>query len=117
MLLSLSDSANPSSVFVTPYFSTPSVEESQDFLFRCLLTDPSITNLTLQSAGSEEGRGRSLPLGMNVTFDLRRGALIRDLHRSFSGSYVCSGWRDQRQFRSKPVDLFVIPSKTCLSAC
>nr|XP_040037585.1 macrophage colony-stimulating factor 1 receptor 2 isoform X2 [Gasterosteus aculeatus aculeatus] len=107
--LYVTDSANPSSVFVTPYFSTPSVEESQDFLFRCLLTDPSITNLTLQSAGSEEGRGRSLPLGMNVTFDLRRGALIRDLHRSFSGSYVCSGWRDQRQFRSKPVDLFVIP--------
>ncbi|KAM8899310.1 macrophage colony-stimulating factor 1 receptor 2 [Spinachia spinachia] len=107
--LYVTDSADPSSAFVTPFFTTSSVEEGQDFLYRCLLTDPFITNLTLQSASSEGGTGRGMPRGMNVTFDLRRGALIRDLHRSFSGRYVCLGWRDRRQFRSKPVDLFVIP--------
>ncbi|XP_037323625.2 macrophage colony-stimulating factor 1 receptor 2 isoform X2 [Pungitius pungitius] len=107
--LYVTNSADPSSVFVTPFILSPSVEEGKDFLFRCLLTDPSVTNLTLQSAGSEGKNGWGLPRGMNVTFDLRRGALIRDLHRSFSGRYVCLGWRDQKQFRSKPVDLFVIP--------
>ncbi len=112
----LSDPADPSSVFVTPR-TVPDVKEGQDFLFRCLLTDPSITNLTLQSEDSAEDMGRGLPRGMNVTFDPQRGALIRDLQRSFNGRYICSGWKDGRQFRSTPVDLLVVPSKTCLSTC
>ncbi|XP_044078450.1 macrophage colony-stimulating factor 1 receptor 2 isoform X2 [Siniperca chuatsi] len=106
--LYIKDPADPSSVFVTPR-STPDVKEGQDFLFRCLLTDPSITNLTLQSEGSAGGRGRDLPQDMNVTFDPQRGALIRDLRKSFTGRYVCSGWKDGRQFRSRPVDLLVVP--------
>lgn len=112
----LSDPADAASVFVTPR-RIPVVKEGQDFLFRCLLTDPEVTNLTLQSEGSAGGRGRGLPHGMNVAFDPRRGALIRDLHKSFNGRYVCSGWKDGRQFRSRPVDLLVVPSKTCLSTC
>ncbi|KAM9348481.1 macrophage colony-stimulating factor 1 receptor 2 [Symphorus nematophorus] len=105
--LYVKDPADASSVFVTPYISNPAVKEGQDFLFRCLLTDPSVTNLTLQSEGSAGARGRGLPRGMNVTFDPRRGALIRDLQTSFNGRYVCSGWKDGRQFRSKPLDLRV----------
>ncbi|XP_054481705.1 macrophage colony-stimulating factor 1 receptor 2-like [Anoplopoma fimbria] len=106
--LYVKDPADPSSVFVTPR-RVPSVEEGQDFLFRCLLTDPSVTDLTLQSADSTGDKGRGLPQGMNVTFDPKRGALIRDLQRSFKGRYVCSGWKDRRQFISRPVDLLVAP--------
>ncbi|XP_047463799.1 macrophage colony-stimulating factor 1 receptor 2 isoform X2 [Mugil cephalus] len=102
--LYVSDPDDPSSAFVIPR-STPTLQEGMDFLFRCLLTDPSITNLTLQS----ENRGRGLPPGMNVTFDPRRGALIRDLQMSFKGRYVCSGWKDRRQVTSAPVDLLVVP--------
>lgn len=102
-------------MFVTPR-GAPSVTEGQDFLFRCLLTDPSVTELTLQSAESKAGEGRGLPRGMNVTFDRKKGALIRDPQRSFSGKYVCSGWKDRREFRSRPVTLQVFPSKTRLSA-
>ncbi|XP_034539511.1 macrophage colony-stimulating factor 1 receptor 2-like [Notolabrus celidotus] len=105
--LYIKDPAFPSSVFVTPN-RRPDVKEGQDLLFRCLLTDPSVTNLTLQLVGGE-GSGRSLPEGMNVTFDPRRGALIRDLRRSFNGHYVCSGWRDGCQFKSKQLDLLVVP--------
>lgn len=100
-------------MFVTTRLS-PDVREGQDFLLECLLTDPSIQNLTLQSEDSAGGWG-SLPQGMNVTFDPRKGALIRDLQRSFNGRYVCSGWKDGRQYRSTPVDLLVVPSKTSLS--
>ncbi|XP_041807711.1 macrophage colony-stimulating factor 1 receptor 2 [Chelmon rostratus] len=102
--LYVKDPADPSSVFVTPR-SRPDVKEGYDFLFRCLLTDPSVTNLTLRS----EGGGRGLPPGMNVTIDRRRGALIQDLQRSFNGRYVCSGWKDGRMFTSRPVDLLVVP--------
>ncbi|KAM9728608.1 macrophage colony-stimulating factor 1 receptor 2-like isoform 2-T2 [Menidia menidia] len=102
--LYVSDPAQPSTKFVTPH-RIPSPKEGEDFLFRCLLTDPSLTNLTLQP----QDRGRSLPAAMNVTFDPRRGALIRDLRTSFRGSYVCSGWKDGREYRSKALDLLVIP--------
>ncbi|XP_035480871.2 macrophage colony-stimulating factor 1 receptor 2 isoform X2 [Scophthalmus maximus] len=106
--LYVTDPSDPSSVFVTPR-SAPDVKEGQDFLFKCLLTDPSIKNLTLQSEGTHGGRGQGLPHGMNVTFDRQRGALIRNPQRSFKGHYVCSGWKDGRQFRSRPVDLLVVP--------
>uniref|UniRef100_A0AAQ5Z6I4 receptor protein-tyrosine kinase n=1 Tax=Amphiprion ocellaris TaxID=80972 RepID=A0AAQ5Z6I4_AMPOC len=103
--LYITDPAHPSSVFVTPRSSSPILKEGQDYLFRCLLTDPSLTNLTLQS----EDRGRGLPPGMKVTFDPRSGALIQHPQRSFSGRYTCSGWKDGRLFRSTPVDLLVVP--------
>ncbi|XP_069030972.1 macrophage colony-stimulating factor 1 receptor 2-like [Embiotoca jacksoni] len=103
--LYVKDPADPSSVFVTPRNNMPNLKEGENFLFRCLLTDPSVTNLTLQS----EGQGSGLPLGMNAIVDPRRGALIRDLRRSFKGEYVCSGWKDGREFRSRPVYLMVAP--------
>ncbi|XP_029303912.1 macrophage colony-stimulating factor 1 receptor 2-like [Cottoperca gobio] len=107
--LYVKDPADPSSVFVTTRTSVPDVKEGQDFLFKCLLTDPTITNLTLQSEESTGTKGRGLPQGMNVTFDPRRGALVRDLQRTFKGRYACSGWKDGREFRSTAVDLVVMP--------
>ncbi|XP_073335314.1 macrophage colony-stimulating factor 1 receptor 2 [Pagrus major] len=106
--LYVKDPARPSSVFITPR-RAPEFKEDQDFLFRCLLTDPSVTNLTLQSDGSSGGRRQGLPWGMNVTFDPKRGALIRDLQRSFNGRYFCSGWKDGQQFKSEAVDVRVVP--------
>ncbi|XP_028278334.1 macrophage colony-stimulating factor 1 receptor 2 isoform X2 [Parambassis ranga] len=103
--LYVKDLDNPASMFVTPRSSIPTLTEGQDFLFRCLLTDPSVTDLTFQS----ESKQGVLPPGMNVTFDPQKGVLIRDLKMSFRGSYVCSGWKDGKQFKSKPFDLLVLP--------
>ncbi|XP_072230619.1 macrophage colony-stimulating factor 1 receptor 2-like [Leuresthes tenuis] len=100
--LYITDPADSSTVFVTPR-TIPNPKEGENFLFRCLLTDPSVTNLTFQSVD----RGRGLPMGMNVTFDPRRGAMIGPLKKSFRGTYACSGWKDGREYRSKPVDLLV----------
>uniref|UniRef100_A0A3Q3WWH0 receptor protein-tyrosine kinase n=1 Tax=Mola mola TaxID=94237 RepID=A0A3Q3WWH0_MOLML len=110
--LYVKDPADPSSVFVTPR-SSPDVKEGQDFLWRCLLTDPSVTNLTFQLETNPRGKGRALPHGMSVTYDPKRGALIRDLKRSFNGHYICSGWKDGIQFRSRPVYLLVAPRLCC----
>ncbi|XP_029924288.1 macrophage colony-stimulating factor 1 receptor 2 [Myripristis murdjan] len=103
--LYVSDPADPSSLFVTP-ISLPVMREGRDFLFECLLTDPSVTKLTfrLQVDG-----GRGLPRGMNVTLDPRRGALIRGLRTSYSETYVCSAWRDNTELSSAPFTLLVIP--------
>lgn len=100
-------------MFVTPR-SAPEAREGQDFLFRCLLTDPTVSNLTLQP---EDDRVQGLPSGMTVTFDPRRGALIRDLRWTFTGHYVCSGWKDGKQFESRPLDLVVFHGKTCVPVC
>lgn len=114
----LSDPSNPDTVFETPReVRQAEVKEGEDFLLRCLLTDPSVSNLTLQSEGDTSGRGQGLPPAMTVTFDPKRGALIRGLRRTFTGYYVCSGWKGGRQFRSKAVSLKVAPCKTCLPAC
>ncbi|XP_035989059.1 macrophage colony-stimulating factor 1 receptor 2 isoform X2 [Fundulus heteroclitus] len=103
--LYVKDPGDPSTVFVTPRLTLPSHKEDDDVQFRCLLTDPSVTNLTLQP----EERGRDLPPGMNVTLDPRRGALITHLRTSFKGGYACSGWRNGTEFRSKPFHLLVAP--------
>lgn len=113
----LSDPSNTGSVFETPReVRQTEVKEGQDFLVRCLLTDPSVSNLTLQSADDKSGRDWGLPPGMTVTFDPKRGALIRGLRMTFTGYYVCSGLKDGRQFRSKAIGLKVAPCKTCLPA-
>ncbi|TNM84402.1 hypothetical protein fugu_008580 [Takifugu bimaculatus] len=106
--LYVKDPADPSTVFVTPR-NSPLVKEGQDFLYRCLLTDPSVTDLTFQPEDNIQGSGQHLPVGMNVTVDPQRGALIQDVQRSFSGQYVCSGWKDGRHFISRSFHLLVAP--------
>lgn len=100
-------------MFVTSR-SAPEVMEGQDFLFRCLLTDPAVSNLTLQP---KDDRGQGLPSGMIVTMDPKRGALIRDLRRTFTGHYICSGWKEGVQFKSRPLDLVVFHGKSYLLVC
>ncbi|KAI4790573.1 hypothetical protein KUCAC02_034543, partial [Chaenocephalus aceratus] len=107
--LYVKDPANPSSVFLTSHKMNFDIQEGEDFLFRCILTDPSFTNLTLQSEDSSGSRGRGLPLGMNVTLDPRRGAVIRGVQRSFRGRYSCSGRKGGSEFRSIAMSLEVHP--------
>ncbi|XP_056450339.1 macrophage colony-stimulating factor 1 receptor 2 isoform X1 [Gadus chalcogrammus] len=96
------DSANPASAFEVPK-RIPNLEEGRDFLLECLVTDPSFSQLTLRREREPGG----LPLGMVVTFDPQRGALIRNVSPAFSGSYVCSAQKDGQEFTSKPLYLVV----------
>ncbi|XP_061558397.1 LOW QUALITY PROTEIN: macrophage colony-stimulating factor 1 receptor 2 [Phycodurus eques] len=102
--LYIKDPLDPTSVFVTPHF-TPGVREGDDLLFRCLLTDPSVTNLTLLS---EEDRA-GLPPGMNVSADPRRGVVVRKADRRFNGRYVCAAWNNETRVTSDTLHLIVTP--------
>ncbi|CAL8362120.1 unnamed protein product [Lota lota] len=99
--LYIKDSADPSSVFVVPK-RIPTLEEGQDFLFECLVTDLSVSKLALR----REAGG--LPPGMTVTLDPQRGALIRNVSLAFAGTYVCSAQKDGKEFTSKPLLLLVV---------
>ncbi|XP_053703763.1 macrophage colony-stimulating factor 1 receptor 2 isoform X1 [Synchiropus splendidus] len=98
---------DPKFAFVTPSASV-TVKEGHDALLRCLVTDPAVKNLTLHYHG--DTGPQSLPPGMNMTLDPKRGALIHQVQKSFKGYYVCSGWKDGMLFSSSHLELSVKPS-------
>uniref|UniRef100_A0A8C6TGE0 receptor protein-tyrosine kinase n=1 Tax=Neogobius melanostomus TaxID=47308 RepID=A0A8C6TGE0_9GOBI len=95
--------SDPLEPFVVSRSHAPSTAVGQDFLLRCLPTDPALTELSIQS----EADGRSLPQGMTFTFDPRHGALIHKVQKSFQGSYRCRGRRDGKEVTSNPIHLWV----------
>ncbi|XP_056140403.1 macrophage colony-stimulating factor 1 receptor 2 [Lampris incognitus] len=100
------DPTHHASVFVTPR-RIPEMKEGLDFLFECLLTDPSFTDLAFRLA-EDSGSGRGLPRGMDVTFERRRGVLIRDLRLAYNGVYVCTARKDGQELTSSELNLIVI---------
>ncbi|KAM9781866.1 macrophage colony-stimulating factor 1 receptor 2 [Syngnathus typhle] len=109
--LYVKDPSDPSRVFVTPRY-TPNVPEGTDFLFRCLPTDPSLGNLTLQSEEERDGGlGGALPAGMNVSVNPHAGVLIHKVETKFNGRYVCAAWNNNNNTRvtSDPLHLIVSP--------
>ncbi|XP_077360529.1 macrophage colony-stimulating factor 1 receptor 2 [Festucalex cinctus] len=107
--LYIKDPSNPFNVFVAPR-STPNIWEGDNFLFRCLLTNPSVTNLTLQLKEDQAGgRGQGLPPGMKVSVDPRAGVLIHKIERKFSGCYVCTAWYNNTRVTSSELHLIVMP--------
>uniref|UniRef100_A0A3Q2STA9 receptor protein-tyrosine kinase n=1 Tax=Fundulus heteroclitus TaxID=8078 RepID=A0A3Q2STA9_FUNHE len=61
-------------------------EHPDDCVIPCLVTDPEVTNLTLETCG-----GKPLPSGMAYSGALQRGIVIRNARKEFEGCYVCVG--------------------------
>ncbi|KAK7137583.1 hypothetical protein R3I94_013286 [Phoxinus phoxinus] len=77
---------DPRDLFVSSGFTQPLVrKEGEDLLLPCLLTDPDATDFTLRMEN-----GSAIPYGMNVTFDPRKGVLIRNVQPGFTADYICS---------------------------
>nr|XP_009305955.1 macrophage colony-stimulating factor 1 receptor [Danio rerio]XP_021336760.1 macrophage colony-stimulating factor 1 receptor [Danio rerio] len=73
-------------LFVSPSTSLRYVrKEGEDLLLPCLLTDPEATNFTFRMDNVS-----AAPYGMNITYDPRKGVLIRKAHPGFNGEYICS---------------------------
>ncbi|KAI7789484.1 macrophage colony-stimulating factor 1 receptor [Triplophysa rosa] len=78
---------DPQVLFVTPSTSLRYVrKEGEDLLLPCLLTDPNATDFTFRMDNCS-----AVPPGMNVTFDPRKGFLIRNVHPGYNADYVCTG--------------------------
>ncbi|KAF5897586.1 macrophage colony-stimulating factor 1 receptor, partial [Clarias magur] len=60
-------------------------KEGENALIPCRLTDPAATDVQLRMKN-----GSAPPSDMNVTFDPKKGMLIRNLTLWFSSEYVCS---------------------------
>uniref|UniRef100_A0A8C1F0Q3 receptor protein-tyrosine kinase n=1 Tax=Cyprinus carpio carpio TaxID=630221 RepID=A0A8C1F0Q3_CYPCA len=77
---------DPRILFVSPSTSLRYVrKEGEDLTLPCLLTDPDATDFIFRM-----DNGSAVPYGMNVTFDPKKGALIRNVHPGFNADYVCS---------------------------
>uniref|UniRef100_A0A673GGL2 Immunoglobulin domain-containing protein n=1 Tax=Sinocyclocheilus rhinocerous TaxID=307959 RepID=A0A673GGL2_9TELE len=77
---------DPRILFVSPSTSLRYVrKEGEDLTLPCLLTDPNATDFTFRM-----DNGSAVPYGMNVTFDPRKGVLIRNVHPGFNADYICS---------------------------
>ncbi|XP_073668333.1 macrophage colony-stimulating factor 1 receptor isoform X2 [Paramisgurnus dabryanus] len=77
---------DPEVLFVSP--STPLSyvrKEGEDLLLPCLLTDPNATDFTFRMDNKS-----ALPHGMNITYDPKKGVLIRNVHPGYNADYVCS---------------------------
>ncbi|XP_021336731.1 macrophage colony-stimulating factor 1 receptor isoform X1 [Danio rerio] len=72
-------------LFVSPSTSLRYVrKEGEDLLLPCLLTDPEATDFTFRM-----DNGSAAPYGMNITYDPRKGVLIRNVHPGFNADYIC----------------------------
>ncbi|KAL0176553.1 hypothetical protein M9458_028883, partial [Cirrhinus mrigala] len=77
---------DPQVLFVSPSSSLRYVrKEGEDLTLPCLLTDPDATDFNFRMEN-----GSAVPYGMNVTFDPRKGVLIRNVQPGFNADYVCS---------------------------
>ncbi|KAI4872760.1 hypothetical protein NFI96_027002, partial [Prochilodus magdalenae] len=76
---------DPNILFVTPVFRSVVKKEGEDALLACLLTNPAATDVQLRM-----NNGTAPPIGMNMTFDPKKGMLIRNLHPGYNADYICS---------------------------
>lgn len=78
--------ADPRVLFVSPSTSLRYVlKEGEDLTLPCLLTDPDATDFNFRMEN-----GSAVPYGMDVTFDPKKGVLIRNVQPGFNADYVCS---------------------------
>ncbi|XP_021165610.2 KIT proto-oncogene, receptor tyrosine kinase b isoform X2 [Fundulus heteroclitus] len=77
---------DPQNAFQPIMVTSILVRAGEDCVIPCLVTDPEVTNLTLETCG-----GKPLPSGMAYSGALQRGIVIRNARKEFEGCYVCAG--------------------------
>lgn len=92
--------------FTTPQKRIVIEKEDSNYLLDCLVTNPASTEFSLQMAD-----GSAVPAEMNYTADPKRGILIRNLHPSYNGDYVCTVKIDGVQMKSEIFQITVRKSE------
>uniref|UniRef100_A0A8C2Q0S1 receptor protein-tyrosine kinase n=1 Tax=Cyprinus carpio TaxID=7962 RepID=A0A8C2Q0S1_CYPCA len=79
-------------------------KEGEDLTLPCLLTDPDATDFTFRM-----DNGSAVPYGMNVTFDPRKGVLIRNVQPGYNADYICRARIKGVEKVSKIFSINIIP--------
>ncbi|XP_014899299.1 KIT proto-oncogene, receptor tyrosine kinase b isoform X1 [Poecilia latipinna] len=77
---------DPHSAFQQTMMSSILVRAGEDCIIPCLVTDPDVANLSLETCD-----GRPLPSGMVYSGNLQRGIIIRSAREEIKGCYRCVG--------------------------
>uniref|UniRef100_A0A8C2JQW3 receptor protein-tyrosine kinase n=1 Tax=Cyprinus carpio TaxID=7962 RepID=A0A8C2JQW3_CYPCA len=96
---------DPQILFISPSTSVRYVrKEGEDLTLPCLLTDPDATDFTFRM-----DNGSAVPYGMNVTFDPRKGVLIRNVQPGYNADYICRARIKGVEKVSKIFSINIIP--------
>lgn len=77
---------DPKNIFKRPMVNGILVRAGENFTIPCLVTDPNVTHLALESCD-----GRPLPSGLSYRSNLHRGIIINNARKEFDGCYTCVG--------------------------
>lgn len=77
-------------------------KEGEDCTFPCLVTDPAVSQLSLQTCSDS-----ALPTGLTYIAHPQRGITIRNVSKAFEGCYVCAGQMDDVPVKSSQYNLDV----------
>ncbi|MEQ2176088.1 hypothetical protein GOODEAATRI_024505 [Goodea atripinnis] len=77
---------DPQNAFQHTMLDSILVRAGEDCIIPCLVTDPEVTNLALETCD-----GKPLPSGMVYSGNLQRGVIIRNATKEYEGCYRCVG--------------------------
>lgn len=77
---------DPQNIFQRTMVNTILVRAGDNCTIPCLVTDPNVTHLALETCD-----GRPLPSGMSYRGSLQRGVIINNSQKEFDGCYICVG--------------------------
>lgn len=78
--------SDPQNAFQRTMVNNMLVREGEDCTIPCLVTDPEVTLLALETCD-----GQPLPSGMSYRSNLQQGIIISNSRKEFEGCYVCVG--------------------------
>ncbi|RVE76452.1 hypothetical protein OJAV_G00007680 [Oryzias javanicus] len=97
---------DPHSAFQRSMVSSILVRAGENCIIPCLVTDPEVRNLTLETCDKQP-----LPSDLSYRSNLQQGIVISNARKEYEGCYVCVGRLDGRTFKSiqYTVDVRLVP--------
>ncbi|XP_075318861.1 KIT proto-oncogene, receptor tyrosine kinase b isoform X3 [Odontesthes bonariensis] len=97
---------DPQNAFQRTMVNVILVRAGENCIIPCLVTDPEVTNLALETYD-----GEPLPSGMSYHSNLQRGIIISSARKDYNGRYVCVGQLGGVKVMSSPysVDVRLVP--------
>ncbi|KAM4574854.1 mast/stem cell growth factor receptor kita isoform 2-T2 [Fundulus diaphanus] len=95
---------DPENPFRKSLMSSVLVREGDTASISCYPTDPSLSNITLETCS-----GEALSPGLQYSTSLEQGIILHNIKKTYEGCYVCTGILQGRHVRSEKYSLTVKP--------